>query len=381
MNKLREEQRISLQRSQGLKEKLAGLGYEEPKYISLKKRKSELEKDHENVISLHQKVKDIPDLTEKISSQQLEHDEFCRSCLKLDQAINNLGFNLHEYEALLNEKIDLSRSQDEAQEIRMKLAVEAEIRGKRDDIAQAILDLEKDIVKAKDEISSIGYDGDAHQKSKIDLSECKKNLEDFRPQLSRKGIDLGVLNGDLERLKGDERKKKEYERDRAESINNLEMLDIVKELLDGFLDQLLIRIRKNIEDSAGEILQEISGKYDQIKIDDEFNICVEDGGRFYPTDRYSGGEIDMIAVSVRIAISEYLMRHERGDIGGYSFLILDEIFGSQDLMHRDNMINTLRRLDTRFPQVIVISHIGDVQGQFDNIINVIENESGDSIIE
>lgn len=379
--KLREEQRISLQRSQSLNERAADLGYEEPKYLSIKKRKSELEKDHESVISLLQKVKDIPHLTEKILSQQSEQDEFCRSRLELVQSINNLGFNLPEYEALLKEKIDLSLSQDEAQEIRMKLAAEAEIRSKRDDIAQAILDLEKDITKAKDEIRSIGYDGDAHQKSRIDLSECKKNLEDFRPQLSRKGIELGVLNGDLERLKGDERKKKEYERERAESINNLEMLDIVKELLDGFLDQLLIRIRKNIEDSAGEILQEISGKYNRVKIDDEFNICVEDGGRFYPTDRYSGGEIDMIAVSVRIAISEYLMRQERGGTGGYSFLILDEIFGSQDLMHRDNMINTLRRLDTRFPQVIVISHIGDVQGQFDNIINVTENESGDSIVE
>lgn len=381
LNKLREEQRISLQRSQGLKEKIAGLGYEEPKYLSLKKRKSELEKDHERVISLYQRVKDIPDLTEKISSQQLEHDASCSSRLELDRSIDNLGFNLHEYEAFLKEKIDLSRSQDEAQEIRMKLAAEAEIRSKRDGIAQAMLDLEKDILKVKDEINSIGYDGDAHQKSRIALSGCKKDLEDFRPKLSEKRVDFGVLNGDLERLKGDERKKNEYERERAESINNLEMLDIVRELLDGFLDQLLIRIRKNIQDSAGKILQEISGKYNQIEIDDEFNIFVEDGGENYPITRYSGGEIDMIAVSVRIAISEYLMSHERGDIGGYSFLILDEIFGSQDLMHRDNMINTLRRLDTRFPQVIVISHIGDVQGQFDNLINVIENEFGDSIVE
>ncbi len=381
LNRLREEQKISLQRSQNLKEKLTGLGYEEPKYLSLKKRKSELEKDHEKVISLLQKVKDIPDLTERISSQQLEHDEFCRSRRDLDQSINNLGFNLQEYEALLEEKTDLSRSQDEALEIRMKLAAEPEIRGKRDDIARAILDLEKDIVKAKDDLNSIGYDVDAHQRSRIALGECKKSLDEFRPKMSGKRVELGVLDGDLERLKGDERKKKDYERERAESVNNLEMLDLVRVLLDGFLDQLLIRIRKNIQDSAGKILQEISGKYNQIKIDEEFNISVEDGGQDYPISRFSGGEIDMIAVSVRIAISEYLMRHERGSSGGYSFLILDEIFGSQDLMHRDNMINTLRRLDTRFPQVIVISHIGDVQGQFDNIISVTENELGDSIVE
>ena len=381
LNRLWEEQRISLQRSQSLKEKLTGLGYEEPKYLSLKKRKSELEKDHEKVISLLQKIKDIPDLAEKISSQQLEHDDFCRSRRDLDQSINNLGFNLQEYEALLEEKTELSRSQDEALEIRVKLAAEPEIRGKRDDIARAILDLEKDIVKAKDEINSIGYDGDAHQRSRIALGECKKSLDEFRPKLSGKRVELGVLDGDLERLKGDERKKKEYEQERAKSVNNLEMLDLVRVLLDGFLDQLLIRIRKNIQDSAGKILQEISGKYNQIKIDEEFNIFVEDGGQDYPISRFSGGEIDMIAVSVRIAISEYLMRHERGSSGGYSFLILDEIFGSQDLMHRDNMINTLRRLDTRFPQVIVISHIGDVQGQFDNIISVTENELGDSIVE
>lgn len=378
--KLREEQRISIQRSQSLNEKVAGLGYEEPNYLSLKKRKSELEKYHENVISLLQKVKDIPHLTEKISSQQMEQDEFCRSLQELDQSINNLGFNLPEYEALIKEKIDLSISQDEAQEIRMKLAAEAEIRGKRDDIAQAIVNLEKDISKVKEDIYSIGYDVDAHQKSKISLSECKKNLEEFRPQLSRKEIDLGVLKGDMERLKGDERKKLEYEQERVESIKNIEMFNIIKELLDGFLDQLLIRIRNEIQKSAGQILEEISEKYNRIKIDDEFNICVEDGGKFYHADRYSGGEIDMIAVSVRIAISEYLMRQERGG-GGYSFLILDEIFGSQDLMHRDNMINMLRGLYERFPQVIVISHIGDVQGQFDNIINVTENESGDSIIE
>lgn len=381
LKELRVQQRASIQESQDLRERLAGLGYEEPKYISLKKRKSELERDHERAISLLQKIRDIPGLSEKISSQQLEHDEFCRKRLDLDQSINNLGFNLSEYEALFNEKIDLSRSQDEAQEIMMKLAAETEIRGKRDETAQAISDLEKDIAEAKGEIGSIGYDGDVHQKFRVALTECKKNLEYFRPQLSEKRVDLGVLNSDLERLKGDERKRREYEQERSESIKNLDMLDIVRKLLDGFLDQLLIRIRKNIEDSAGEILQEISGKYDHIRIDDEFNICVEDGGQFYPISRYSGGEIDMIAVSVRIAISEYLMRQERGGSGGYSFLILDEIFGSQDLMHRDNMIDTLRRLDTRFPQVIVISHIGDVQGQFDNIINVIENEFGDSMVE
>ncbi|HRW83522.1 MAG TPA: hypothetical protein P5049_08720, partial [Methanothrix sp.] len=92
------------------------------------------------------------------------------------------------------------------------------------------------------------------------------------------------------------------------------------------------------------------------------------------------GEIDMIAVSVRVAISEYLMRFSQNG-PGYSFLILDEIFGSQDVEHRESMINMLRNLDDRFPQIFAISHIGEVQGQFDNSILVVEDEDGSSRIE
>ena len=41
----------------------------------------------------------------------------------------------------------------------------------------------------------------------------------------------------------------------------------------------------------------------------------------------------------------------------------------------------LRNLEERFPQVIVISHISDVQGQFDNTINVIEDDLGNSRVD
>ena len=111
-----------------------------------------------------------------------------------------------------------------------------------------------------------------------------------------------------------------------------------------------------------------------------FNIQVEDGGTFYPISRYSGGEMDMIAVSVRVAISEYLMRFGP-DGASYSFLILDEVFGSQDQEHREKMIQMLRSLEERFPQIIAISHISDVQGQFDNTLQVVEDELGNSRVE
>ena len=155
---LREARQISLQRSQDLNEMLTSLGYDECKYISLKKRKSELERDHERFISIEQKLKEIPHLEETIFEQKIELEESHKSYQEIDQSMKNLGFNLTEYESLLKEKMDLSRSQDEAQKIRLKLAPEAEIRCRRDDLAQSVSDLEKEIEKAKDEIRSLGYD-------------------------------------------------------------------------------------------------------------------------------------------------------------------------------------------------------------------------------
>ena len=172
----------------------------------------------------------------------------------------------------------------------------------------------------------------------------------------------------------------EYESDLAAIRRRLEVVDTTRNIINRFMDQVLIRVKNDIARTAGEILEEVSGKYSLLKIDDDFNIQVEDGGEWYPISRYSGGEIDMIAVSVRVAISEYLMRFGP-DGESYSFLILDEVFGSQDLEHREKMIQMLRSLEERFPQVIAISHISDVQGQFDNTLLVVEDEMGNSRVE
>ncbi len=159
-----------------------------------------------------------------------------------------------------------------------------------------------------------------------------------------------------------------------------EVVETVNGQVNRFMDQVLIRIKNDIARAAGDILDEVSGKYSRIKIDDDFNILVEDASDWYLISRFSGGEIDMIALSVRIAISEYLMRFGP-DGESYSFMILDEVFGSQDQEHREKMIQMLRSLEERFPQIIAISHISDVQGQFDNTLLVVEDELGNSRVE
>jgi exonuclease SbcC len=212
------------------------------------------------------------------------------------------------------------------------------------------------------------------------LKDAEKKLDLANKGVLEKKVQMGILKSHQDLLAKEAQRKKEHERTIAGLYRKMEVVDTTRTLVNGFMDQVLIRVKNEIAKTAGGILEEVSGKYSLLKIDDDFNILVEDGGEFYPITRYSGGETDMIAVSVRVAISEYLMRFGP-DGESYSFLILDEVFGSQDIEHREKMIQMLRSLEERFPQIIAISHISDVQGQFDNTLLVVEDEIGNSRVE
>ena len=53
-----------------------------------------------------------------------------------------------------------------------------------------------------------------------------------------------------------------------------------------------------------------------------------------------------------------------------SLLVLDEIFGSLDDERRGSVLELLRSLRDRFPQVVLITHIESVREGFDRVIRV-----------
>jgi len=66
----------------------------------------------------------------------------------------------------------------------------------------------------------------------------------------------------------------------------------------------------------------------------------------------------------------------------FSLLILDEVFASLDESRRHNVLDLLRRLNDRFDQVIVITHMESVREGLDRVITVrYDQESGSSIVE
>jgi len=104
---------------------------------------------------------------------------------------------------------------------------------------------------------------------------------------------------------------------------------------------------------------------------------VYDNGSCYSIERFSGGEEDLANLCLRLAISEVITERAGGI---FNFIILDEIFGSQDTIRRQNIMHALNSLSSKFRQIFLVTHVEDVKNYMENTVTVVETESGISAI-
>ena len=164
----------------------------------------------------------------------------------------------------------------------------------------------------------------------------------------------------------------------------LETLDRQRRLHDeldrAFTDlrtDLNVQLRPEISELASAFITELTdARYDELELDDSYNLTVLEDG--VPKPVISGGEQDIANLCLRLAISQ-MIAERAGQ--SFSLLILDEVFGSLDEARRQNVVELLRGLQDRFEQVIVITHIEQVREGLDRVISVrYDEESGCSIV-
>ena len=167
-----------------------------------------------------------------------------------------------------------------------------------------------------------------------------------------------------------------YEKDIKELNTKLSLIKQTRRYINLYITHILKTIRNNIEDDASYMINEITdGKYTSIKLDENFDIFLEDNGEYYNVDRFSGGEQDNVALSIRIALSHYLMQIANSNDS--TFLIFDEIFGSQDEIRRNNLLKSLKIQERYFPQILIITHMDSIDDEFTNKLFV-EDSDGQS---
>jgi exonuclease SbcC len=165
------------------------------------------------------------------------------------------------------------------------------------------------------------------------------------------------------------RRREERARREAEAQEVGRELARYNELDRAFTDlrtDLNQQLRPDLSEVASSFLRDLSnGRYEELELDEDYVATILESGE--PKPVISGGEEDISNLALRLAISQMIADRAGQPL---SLLVLDEIFGSLDEEHRASVLDLLRSLADRFPQVVLITHIDTVREGFDRVIRV-----------
>jgi DNA repair protein SbcC/Rad50 len=158
----------------------------------------------------------------------------------------------------------------------------------------------------------------------------------------------------------------ERERAAAQAASELALHQELDRALTDLRTELNATLRPDLSYLASSFIRDLTGgRYTDLELDEDYVATLLDDGE--PKAVISGGEEDVANLALRLAISQMIAERAGQPL---SLLILDEIFGSLDEDRRVAVVDLLRSLADRFPQVILITHIDSVREGFDRVVRV-----------
>lgn len=208
----------------------------------------------------------------------------------------------------------------------------------------------------------------AFDKAQEKLKTTEREVTNATHQVQLKDVaERKNLNNQLNEIK---RKEKEYN-DYSEKFRDyVTTEEVLKSTKVSIMKRISPIINRHLSNIFGTL---IDGKYEDIKLDDNYDIFIQEGADYFPLAKYSGGEKDISNLALRLAISKFLTETNDGKI---EFVVLDEIFASLDDERKASLIEVLNSLDKFFSQIFIISHEDTIKSSLENYISVKENEYG-----
>ncbi len=141
-------------------------------------------------------------------------------------------------------------------------------------------------------------------------------------------------------------------------------------LLHEFRQYIVGLVGPQLQIQASSLFNELTGnEYDGLEVDPEsYELRVIDHGTAHPMARFSGSEVDLANLALRVAISEQVRFQAGGQVG---LLVLDEALASLDADRKDRTLGSLAQLGGRFQQILVVTHSPEVKEQLPNAIEVV----------
>ncbi|MDD2789148.1 MAG: SMC family ATPase [Sulfurimonas sp.] len=264
-----------------------------------------------------------------------------------------------------------------ALEPKYKLALSLETELKRSPALKAELEINsKKIVELGAHLQAkkaafvlVVYDEKEHKAKEAEADAIAKTREAQGAEISELKVQSAIIQGESKTIQNAiennevQRKKVQTKQD------DLKDYEKIKTSLAEFKTRLNAKVAPRISSIASEMYAQITkGKYQHIEVSNDFDFFIYDEGKKYPIERFSGGEVDLANLVLRIAISKTLT--ELSGATSVGFLAFDEVFGSQDETRRMEILEAFHTIKEQYRQIFLISHEMEIKEMFERVVEL-----------
>ena len=355
------------------KEELLSIANEEKAHLeALKRRKKSLEAERQQGVELSASVRQLRLQLTKLNQEKTDAE-------KELSAIGTVVFDEQQYQKVTTELKILKIASESYNQLRGESKNLPSLEKRKAENERQILQKTTELDNLQKNLQSIDYQEEAFQKVKLDMSEMDEKVKNIQKEKNQQRIQFAVvderLNNNAKELIG----LAETVARQKELLVKISELETLNSVFKDLKDNLMERIIPALSEIASAIFCEMTdSRYLGLELDDGYNIIIYDGAEKYPINRFSGGEMDLANLCLRLAISRLLSERSGKDI---NFLVLDEIFGSQDQSRKRNIMSALSKLENQFNQILLITHIDDVKDLMQNVIAVRDVNENESVAE
>ena len=278
------------------------------------------------------------------------------------------------YDEKLHNSIKSSLTAIEAQ-YKHSLSLETElkrlvlVKADLENVTKKIEELKATCQNKETEFKLIIYDDVKHKHQLDEHESILKTVESKTALLNEIKVQIAKIDGEIKTVQNAldnneiQLKKVQTKKD------DLRDYEKIKTSLSEFKTKLNAKVAPRISSIASEMYSQITkGKYQNIEVSNDFDFFIYDDGKKYPIERFSGGEVDLANLVLRIAISKTLT--ELSGASSIGFLAFDEVFGSQDESRRMEILEAFHTIKEQYRQIFLISHEMEIKEMFERVVEL-----------
>ncbi|WP_294962329.1 SMC family ATPase [Sulfurimonas sp.] len=232
-----------------------------------------------------------------------------------------------------------------------------------------IEELKKKHQDKEQEYNKILYDEDAHKQKLTQHDEALKTVETQTTTLNDIKVAIASILGEIKTIQNSLDNNETQLKKVQTKKDDLRDYEKIKLSLSEFKTKLNAKVAPRISSLASEMYSQITkGRYQHIEVSNDFDFFIYDEGKKYHIERFSGGEIDLANLVLRIAISKTLT--ELSGASSIGFLAFDEVFGSQDEARRMEILEAFHTIKEQYRQIFLISHEMEIKEMFERVVEL-----------